>query len=154
MAFEVGKSPGDTVVETMVPGAIPIAFETIQVVPGMEVVNPVVLGGFTVVPGPVGILARTAIEHGPPGHIYGLGILRRTAHFSQQRRSEHIGVVDGTLLECHVAQTSAGVGVLAGQLQNPPAGAASHVEILRVFEGFISCKKGLANKTAPDNCGL
>jgi hypothetical protein len=152
MKFEILKTAPKVRFKLPVTGAIDIALQAIQIVARVKVVDPVVFGRLSIKPRAVGILTRTAIGHGVSRQLASLLIIGVDRNPREQRRPQHVRVVNRTLLEGDVTETSPAARPLSRQTLHPLSCTRGHVQILGIARHFVGFQKGQANQAAPDNC--
>ena len=74
--------------------ALEIALQAIEVVAGMEVVNPVIFRIFTILPGPVEKLTRATVFHGGAGNVNIVAIAGVFSSSGEHGGTQHVGIVD------------------------------------------------------------
>src|SRR6185503_5043118 len=135
----------------LVAGARDVVLEAIEVVAGVEAVDPVELRVFRVPPRAVRALARTAVFHRLRGNRAVLRVACQLPHAAQETGAEHVGVVDRALSDRVIAQAGAAAGPLARQRQDPAARALGHAEILRDAGAFVAVDERVPDERGPDD---
>src|SRR5262245_3739107 len=117
MGLEVFKAVSEVGVEGAVTRGIDVPFEAVQVVSGVEVVVPLIFFRRTVHPCAIRPLSRATVDHGFARGVNGSCVAGQSGSLCEKGSREHVGVVDGILLERDVADTAAGVSPLSRQTQ-------------------------------------
>jgi hypothetical protein len=112
------------------------------------------LGRFGIIPAPVRTLTGATVFHGFLRHGEIQGGSCHRSRSGQHRRAQHVRVVNGTLIERHVAQADAGVGPFCGKPHDPVARTDRDIQVPAIPEDFVGVQKGMADETCPDNDGF
>lgn len=98
-------------------GVFHVALQAIQVVAGVEIIDPMVLRMLPIQPGPVRQLPAAAEPHRLPGHLQIISTPSVFGRSCQNRSPYHIGIVDiGMHVSWMVPQACARIGLLARKL--------------------------------------
>ena len=140
--FEIVVAPFHLWTETVVPGRVLIPLEAVEIVSGMEIIDPVVLGILSIPPGSVFTLSAARIEDRLARDLEVFGTFAMFPGAREQAGSEQVGIMNGILEDGRVAQTGATLGLLFGQSQNPATDAFRDIQapdLSQLLIGFEIC---------------
>src|SRR4051812_44898535 len=115
----------------------------------MEVVDPVILWFFAVIPSSIRKLAGAAVPHRFAGEIDGIFVRHVCRQSSEKTGTEHVGIMNRALPERDITETSSAVSMLARQQLYPRAYTGSHLQIAWIVQYFKRFQEGEADQTTP-----
>src|SRR5262249_31155363 len=110
---KVAITPAKILLKRVVAARFDIALDAVQIVAGMEIVDPMILRFFAIPPRPIRQLAMTTVAHGLTRHFQELRAGRLFPCARQQSGTKEIGIVNRRLKTAMIAKAVACGRVLA-----------------------------------------
>src|SRR5262249_19790353 len=128
--------------DVLLGGGVEVIPEAVEVVAGVEIVDPVELRFLAIPPRAVRPLSRAAVLDGRAGHPGALGPAGVSGHAGEQARPQKVRVVDRELPVGEIAQAVPLGRPFTRYVEDPPAGAVGDVEPRALsgdLEGLHEC---------------